>query len=140
MSGAARKWIVVVALLSVSAAMVYGTWLAVDDLRAKPMAARVTIIEGGDVPALEVVNTSDFAWLNVAVTVNGTFTAGTVIDGPIDSGAVLELPLSTFVDDGGRTLLQAQEPVREVAGTATRVSRFPTFNVNRPTSGRWPLE
>ena len=139
-SGARTRLITALTLLVVSAAMVYGTWLAVDDMRAKPMTAQVTIGHHGELPALEVVNTSDFTWLNVTVTINGTFETGHVIEGPFEPGAMVRVPLHTFVDDQDRNLMGTKEPVREVTARATRISRFPTFNVNRPTSGRWPFD
>ena len=139
-SGARARLITALTLLVVSAAMVYGTWLAVDDMRAKSMTAQVTIGHQGELPALEMVNTSDFTWLNVTVTINGTFKSGVELEGPFEPRARLSIPLHTFVDDRDRNLIGTEEPVREVTARATRRSRFPTFNVNRPTSGRWPFD
>ena len=139
-SGARTRLITALTLLVVSAAMVYGTWLAVDDMRAKPMTAQVTIGHQGELPALEMVNTSDFTWLNVTVTINGTFKTGVELEGPFEPRARLSIPLHTFVDDQDRNLIGAGEPVREVTARATRRSRFPRVNVDRPTSGRWPVD
>jgi hypothetical protein len=134
-SGITRRVATALTLFAVSAAMVYGTWLAVDDMRAKPMVAQVTI--AGD--ALCVANDSGFTWLTPSVTINGTFVASSV---PLDlaTGATACLPLDTFVDDQGRDLASTGEPVREVTATASRRSRFGTFNAERRISGRWPFK
>jgi hypothetical protein len=71
MTLAVKKTLVAIALFAVSAAMVYGTWLAVDDMRAKLMVAQVTV-DGG---AVVVVNDGDFAWSDAQFVVNGTYRA-----------------------------------------------------------------
>jgi hypothetical protein len=129
-----KKTIVAITLVVVSAAMVYGTWLAVDDMRAKPMVAQVTV-EGG---AIVVVNGGDFAWSDAQFVVNGTYRAA--VPGTLAPGARQVLALTTFVDKDGRTAGAAGDPVRDVTATATRHSRFGTFNTDRPTTGRWLLD
>ncbi len=121
-------------LLLVSAAMVYGTWLAVDDLRAKPMAARVTVAAG----AVTVVNTSAFTWSDTVFTVNETFR--TAAPGAIEPGRTLVLPLTAFADSNGRPASSSTDPVREVGATATRKARFRTFNTDHASTGRWLVE
>jgi len=126
-----RRWLTLVVLVGFSAAMVYGTWLAVDDMSAKPIAGSVTV-DGG---ALRVVNTSGYAWTDARLVVDGIF-AAPVVAGPIASGDDLRVPLSAFVDPAGRP---AAAP-REVAITVTRVPRFPKVNRARTASGTWPLD
>ena len=121
-------------LLLVSAAMVYGTWLAVDDMRAQPMMARVTVAAG----AVTIVNTSRFTWSDTVFTVNEAFRAPS--SGDIWPGRTLVLPLSSFVDGAGRPAGPSTGPVREVAATSTRKARFSTFNTDHATTGRWPIE
>jgi hypothetical protein len=123
-------WIV---LLLVCMAMVYGTWLAVDDMRAKPMLARVDIT--GD--AVTIVNDSGFTWSDTVFTINGAYTAAAAT--PIEPGSIVSLPLAAFVDAQGRTLTWTRPPVHEVAAAATRKARFPAFNVDHATTGRWPV-
>lgn len=129
----AKKTLVAIALFAVSAAMVYGTWLAVDDMRAKPMVARVTV-DGG---AIVVVNDGDFSWSDAQFVVNGIYRA-TAPD-TLAPGARQVLALTAFVDRDGRSAASAGDPVRDVTATATRHSRFGTFNTDRPTTGRWLL-
>ncbi len=126
-----RRWLTLVVLVGFSAAMVYGTWLAVDDMSAKPIAGTVTVDSG----ALRVVNTSGYAWTDARLVVDGVFTAP-VVAGPIASGDDLRMPLTAFVDPAGRP---AGAP-REVAITVTRVPRFPKVNRARTASGTWPLD
>lgn len=133
-AGAARRLATALTLFLVSAGMVYGTWLAVDDMRAKPMVARVTVANG----ALVVVNDGDFAWSGAVFVLNGTYRADA--PAPLAPGAQQTLPLATFVDREGRAPDLQREPVRDVTATATRHSRFGTFNTNRPTTGRWPID
>ncbi len=121
-------------LLLVSAAMVYGTWLAVDDLRAKPMAARVNVAAG----AVTIVNTSAFTWSDTVFTVNEIFR--TEARGAIEPGDTLVLPLGAFADSNGRPASSSTEPVREVAATATRKARFRSFNTDHASTGRWLVE
>lgn len=128
-----KKTLVAIALFAVSAAMVYGTWLAVDDMRAKPMVARVTV-DGG---AIVVVNDGDFSWSDAQFVVNGIYRA-TAPD-TLAPGARQVLALTAFVDRDGRSAASAGDPVRDVTATATRHSRFGTFNTDRPTTGRWLL-
>lgn len=125
-----RRWLTLVVLVGFSAAMVYGTWLAVDDMSAKPIAGTVTV-DGG---ALRVVNTSGYAWTDARLVVDGAF-AAPVLAGPIASGDDVRVPLSAFVDPAGRP---AKAP-GEVAITVTRVPRFPKVNRARTASGTWPL-
>lgn len=129
-----KKTLVAMALFAVSAAMVYGTWLAVDDMRAKPMVAQVTV-DGG---AVVVVNDGDFAWSDAQFVVNGTYRA----DAPatLVPGERQAIALTAFVDRDGRTAAGAGDPVHDVTATATRHSRFGTFNTDRPTTGRWLLD
>lgn len=129
-----KKTLVAIALFAISAAMVYGTWLAVDDMRAKPMVARVTV----DGATVVVVNDGDFAWSDAQFVVNGTYRA----DAPatLAPGARQVIALTAFVDRDGRTAASAGDPVRDVTATATRHSRFGTFNTDRPTTGRWLLD
>ena len=108
-----------------------GTWLAVDDMGAKPLAGTVTV-DGG---ALRVVNTSGYAWTDARLVVDGVF-AAPVVAGPIASGDDLRVPLTAFVDRAGRP---AEAP-HEVAITVTRVPRFPKVNRARTASGTWPLD
>jgi hypothetical protein len=128
-----KKTLVAIALFAVSAAMVYGTWLAVDDMRAKPMVARVSV-EGA---AVVVVNDGDFAWSDAQFVVNGTFRAAA--PDTLAPGARQAIALTAFVDRDGRTAASAGDPVRDITATATRHSRFGTFNTDRPTTGRWLL-
>lgn len=128
-----KKTLVAVSLVVVSAAMVYGTWLAVDDMRAKPMVARVGV-EGG---AVVVVNDGDFAWSDAQFVVNGTYRAAA--PDTLAPGARQVLALTAFVDRDGRSAADAGDPVHDVTATATRHSRFGTFNTDRPTTGRWLL-
>ena len=125
-----RRWLTLVVLVGFSAAMVYGTWLAVDDMGAKPIAATVTI--EGD--ALHVVNTSGYAWTDARLVVDGTF-AAPVVSGPVGDGGEFRVPVAAFVDPGGR----AASAPREVAIAVTRVPRFPKVNRARTASGTWPL-
>jgi len=113
--------------------MVYGTWLAVDDMRAKLMVAQVTV-DGG---AVVVVNDGDFAWSDAQFVVNGTYRAAA--PGTLAPGARQVLALTAFVDRDGRSAASAGGPVHDVTATATRHSRFGTFNTDRPTTGRWLL-
>jgi hypothetical protein len=106
----------------------------VDDMRAKPMVARVTV-DGG---AVVVVNDGDFAWSDAQFVVNGTYRA-TAPD-TLAPGARQVLALTAFVDRDGRSAASAGEAVRDVTATATRHSRFGTFNTDRPTTGRWLLQ
>jgi hypothetical protein len=129
-----KKALVAIALVAVSAAMVYGTWLAVDDMRAKPMVARVTV-DGG---AIVVVNDGDFAWSDAQFVVNGTYRATT--PDALAPGARQVIPLTAFVDKDGRAADAAGDAVRDVTATATRHSRFGTFNTDRPTTGHWLLD
>ena len=133
-AGATRRLATALTLFLVSAAMVYGTWLAVDDMRAKPMVARVTVANG----ALVVVNDGDFAWSGAVFVLNGTFTA----DAPatLAPGAQQTLPLGAFVDRDGRPPDLQRDPVRDVTARATRHSRFGAFNTDRPTTGRWVID
>lgn len=134
MTPAQKKAFVAIALFTVSAAMVYGTWLAADDMRAKPMVAQVTVENG----TLVVVNHGDFAWSDAVYVVNGTFRGEA--PGTLAPGARQMLALSTFTDKDGRTAGAPGDPVRDVTGRATRHSRFGTFNTDRPTTGRWRIE
>jgi hypothetical protein len=133
MTLAVKKTLVAIALFAVSAAMVYGTWLAVDDMRAKLMVAQVTV-DGG---AVVVVNDGDFAWSDAQFVVNGTYRAAA--PGTLAPGARQVLALTAFVDRDGRSAASAGGPVHDVTATATRHSRFGTFNTDRPTPGRWLL-
>lgn len=125
-----RRWLTLVVLVGFSAAMVYGTWLAVDDMGAKPMAGTVTV--EGD--ALRVVNTSDYAWTDARLVIDETFTAP-VVAGPVASGGEFRVPLASFVDRAGRT----PSSPRDVAIAVTRVPRFPKVNRARTASGTWTL-
>jgi hypothetical protein len=128
-----KKTLVAIVLFAVSAAMVYGTWLAVDDMRAKPMVAQVTV-DGG---AVVVVNAGDFAWSDAQFVVNGTYRAAA--PAALAPGERQVIALTAFVDRDGRAAGSTGEPVRDVTATATRHSRFGTFNTDRPTTGRWLL-
>ena len=128
-----KKTVVAMALFAVSAAMVYGTWLAVDDMRAKPMVAEVTV----DGAAVVVVNAGDFAWSDAQFVVNGTYRAA--VPATLAPGERQAIALTAFVDRDGRAAAGTGEPVRDVTATATRHSRFGTFNTDRPTTGRWLL-
>lgn len=125
-----RRWLTLVVLVGFSAAMVYGTWLAADDMGAKPMAGTVTV-EG---EALRVVNTSDYAWTDARLVIDGAFAAPTVA-GPVPAGGEFRVPIAAFVDTAGRP---ATSP-REVAIAVTRVPRFPKVNRARTASGTWTL-
>ncbi len=120
-------------LLLVSAAMVYGTWLAVDDMRAQPMSARVTMAAG----AVTVVNTSRFTWSDAVFIIDGTFRAAA--PAAIAPGRLVVLPLGQFVDADGRPV-PSSAPVREIAATSTRKARFRTFNVDHAATGLWRVE
>ena len=133
MTLAVKKTLVAIALFAVSAAMVYGTWLAVDDMRAKLMVAQVTV-DGG---AVVVVNDGDFAWSDAQFVVNGTYRAAA--PGTLAPGARQVLALTAFVDRHGNSAASAGGPVHDVIATAIRHSRFGTFNTDRPTTGRWLL-
>ncbi len=128
-----KKTLVAIVLFAVSAAMVYGTWLAVDDMRAKPMVAQVSV-DGG---AVVVVNAGDFAWSDAQFVVNGTYRAAA--PAALAPGERQVIALTAFVDRDGRAAGSTGEPVRDVTATATRHSRFGTFNTDRPTTGRWLL-
>lgn len=128
---ATRSLATLIGLVVVSAAMVYGTWLAVDDMRAKPMVAQVTVADG----AVLIVNEGDFAWSDAVFVVNGTYRAAA--PATLAPGGRQVIALSSFVDKDGRTAGSPGDPVREVTATATRHSRFGTFNTDRPTTGRW---
>ncbi|MFN7977339.1 MAG: hypothetical protein U0P30_04330 [Vicinamibacterales bacterium] len=125
-----RRWLTLVVLVGFSAAMVYGTWLAADDMGAKPMAGTVTL--EGD--ALRVVNTSDYAWTDARLVIDGAFTAP-VVPGPVAAGAEFRVPVAAFADAGGR----APSSPKEVAIAVTRVPRFPKVNRARTASGTWTL-
>lgn len=125
-----RRWLTLVVLVGFSAAMVYGTWLAVDDMSAKPIAATVTM--EGD--ALHVVNTSGYAWTDARLLIDGTF-AAPAVSGPIAAGGEFRVPVAAFVDPGGR----APSAPREVSIAVTRVPRFPKVNRARTASGTWTL-
>lgn len=125
-----RRWLTLVVLVGFSAAMVYGTWLAADDMSAKPMAGTVTM--EGD--TLRVVNTSDYAWTNARLVIDGAF-AAPVVAGPVAAGGEFRVPVAAFVDAGGR----APSSPREVAIAVTRVPRFPKVNRARTASGTWML-
>lgn len=133
-AGTRRRLATALTLFLVSAAMVYGTWLAVDDMRAKPMRAQVTLAADG----LTVTNRGDFTWRSAIFTVNGTFRAE--VPAPLAPGATTVIPLAAFVDASARALGASGERVRDVTARATRQSRFGTFNTDRPTTGRWLLE
>ena len=128
-----KKTLVAIVLFAVSAAMVYGTWLAVDDMRAKPMVAQVSV-DGG---AVVVVNAGDFAWSDAQFVVNGTYRAAA--PAALAPGERQVIALTAFVDRDGRAAGSTGEAVRDVTATATRHSRFGTFNTDRPTTGRWLL-
>jgi hypothetical protein len=128
-----RRWGVWLALLVSSAAMVYGTWLAADDMRAKPLVAEVTL----DAAALTVVNGNDFTWRTADFTLDGAFRAQA--PGPLEPGATLRVPLAAFVDESGRPVTAAGQPPRDLTATATRRSRFGAVNKDRTSSGRWLL-
>jgi len=83
------------------------------------------------------VNDGDFAWSDAEFVVNGAFRAAA--PGTLAPGAQQTIALSAFVDRNGRTAVGAGDPVRDVTATATRHSRFGTFNTDRPTTGRWLL-
>jgi hypothetical protein len=125
-----RRWLTLVVLVGFSAAMVYGTWLAVDDMGAKPMAGTVTL--EGD--ALHVVNTSDYAWTDARLVVDEAFTAP-VVPGPVAAGGEFRVPLASFVDRAGHT----PSSPRDVAIAVTRVPRFPKVNRARTASGTFSL-
>jgi len=138
MTSAGRKALVAVTLLAVSAAMVYGTWLAVDDMRAKPMMAQAAIGHRGDLVTLEIVNTSDFAWHDTTFTVNGRYRI--VWPEPVEPGGTLGLTLVRFLDASGTALPWPEEPARELSATTTRRPRFARVNRTRVATGRWPFE
>lgn len=121
-----------VLLLVVSAAMVWGTWAAIDDLRPKAMTAQVTASGG----ALSIVNTSGFAWTDAVFTINGTYS--TRVPQRTEHGAALVVRLDSFVDDHGQPF-PAGDAVRELTAVATRHSALGRVNGARPTSGRFPL-
>ncbi len=125
-----RRWLTLVVLVGFSTAMVYGTWLAADDMGAKPMAGTVTL----DGDALRVVNTSDYAWTDARLVADGAF-AAPVVAGPVAPGSEFRVPIAAFVDKTGRP---ATSP-REVAIAVTRVPRFPKMNRARTASGTWPI-
>lgn len=127
-----KRLLVVALLLAVSAAMVWGTWAAIDDLRPKAMTAQITV--SGD--ALSIVNTSGFAWTDAVFTINGTFHASA--PQRTEHGAALAVRLDGFVDDRGQPF-PAGDTVREVTAVATRHSALGRVNGARPTSGRFPL-
>lgn len=135
MSGAGKKLTVVMALLAVSAAMVYGTWLAVDDMRAKPMVAQVTVTS----EALCVVNDSGFLWQHPTFTINKVFVS-VAPHQKVEPGARQCLPLDSFVEKTDGRLVRLDAPVREVAAVATRPSRFRRVNAERRISARWTIE
>lgn len=125
-----RRWLTLVVLVGFSAAMVYGTWLAVDDMGAKPMAGTVAV--EGD--ALRVVNTSDYAWTDARLVIDGRF-AAPVVAGPVAAGGEFRVPIAAFIDAAGRPVASP----REVAIAVTRVPRFPKVNRARTASGTWTL-
>lgn len=125
-----RRWLTLIVLVGFSAAMVYGTWLAVDDMGAKPIAGTVTI--EGD--ALRIVNTSDYSWTDARLTADGAF-AAPVVAGPVAPGGEFRVPIASLVDPSGR----AVSAPREVAIAVTRVPRFPKVNRARTASGTWTL-
>ena len=133
-ASATRRLATAVTLFLVSAAMVYGTWLAVDDMRAKAMVARVTVASG----AVVIINDGDFAWSDAVFVVNGTFRAEA--PGTLAPGAQQTIALGTFVDRDGRRADAPGTRVGDVTATATRHSRFGTFNTDRPTTGRWLID
>lgn len=126
-----RRWLTVVLLVGFCAALVYGTWLAVDDMAAKPMAGTVTV----DGAALHVANTSGYAWIDVRLVIDGAFAAPAVA-GPVVSGGEFRVPLAVFTDPAGA---RPAAP-REVSITITRVPRFPKVNRARTASGTWTLD
>lgn len=133
-SSTRRRLATALTLFLVCAGMVYGTWLAVDDMRAKPMAAQVTV----DAGRLMVVNDGDFTWTDAVFTINGVFSTGA--PDALAPGATLVLPLDAFADANGRRLSWPADHVRDVTARATRRSRFGAFNTDRPTTGRWPID
>lgn len=126
-----RRWLTLVVLVGFCAALVYGTWLAVDDMSAKPMAGTVRL-DGG---VVHVANTSGYAWIDVRLVIDGAFPAPAVA-GPVADGGEIRVPLATFADTAGA---HPASP-REVAITVTRVPRFPKVNRARTASGTWTLD
>jgi hypothetical protein len=129
-----RKTRVTTGLLLVAAVMVYGTWLAVDDMRAKPLAAAVRLQPG----IVHLDNTGDYAWQELRLTLNGRFTA--TVPGPVPAGRGVDAELAAFRDAGDQPLDWNRETLRELAVTVTRVPRFPLMNRGRTASGTFALE
>jgi hypothetical protein len=129
-----RRVIVVTVLLGVSTAMVYGTWLAADDMRAKPLVAQVTMQDG----LVTIENTGTYAWQDVRLTIDGEYVCA--LTDPVLPGTVVGTNLSGCLSAAGRRLDWPEVPARQVAVVVTRVPRFPRLNRARTASGTYPLE
>lgn len=129
-----RKTIVALGLLLVATVMVYGTWLAVDDIRAKPLVAAARTQPG----VVHIDNAGDYAWQEVRLTLNGRFTS--ILPGPVAAGQGVDAELAGFRDAGGQPLDWTTESLHELAVTVTRVPRFPLVNRGRTASGTFSLE
>lgn len=129
-----RKALVVCALFAVSATMVYGTWLAADDMRAKPLVAHVTTKDG----FAYIENTGEYAWQDVRLTINGEFVC--TQSEPAPPGAVIGVNLIGCRTAAGEPLDWPDVRVRDVAITVSRVPRFPLLNRARTASGTFALE
>jgi len=124
-----RKTVVTLGLITSSAAMVYGTWIAADDMRAKPLVAKVSAGDG----RVRVENHSGFTWQAVRLTVNGRYADAGPRDGAVAPGAVLDIDPRTLRDAAGATF--PGEAVRELTISVRRVPRFPALNRERTASG-----
>ncbi len=134
-----RKTLVVVGLLVVSTTMVYGTWLAADDMRAKPLVARVTMQDG----FVRLVNTGDYAWQNLRLTINGEFACDPRARPASDAmppGSTTAVNVAACLNAAGQRLDWPRVRARDVAVTVSRVPRFPLMNRARTASGTFALE
>ena len=109
-------------LLAVSTAMVYGTWLAVDDMGAKPLVAHVTMRDG----VVEVANDGAYTWQDARLTLNGEFVCTS--DQPTAPGAAVRIAVAGCLNTAGAKLDWPRVGVRDVAVAVTRVPRFPRVN------------
>lgn len=133
MSTGVRKFGVAAALLLVSSVMVYGTWLAADDMRAKPLVAQVTT-QGA---AVRIGNTGEYGWQGLTITVNGRYRH--TLTTTVEPGAAVSVPVAELRTADGAPWPSA-EPVREVAVAVIRRPRFPKVNRERTASGTFVVD
>ena len=133
MSTGVRKFGVAAALLLVSSVMVYGTWLAADDMRAKPLVAQVTRQGNG----VRIGNTGEYGWQGLTITVNGRYRQ--TVTTTVEPGDAVSVPVTALRSADGDPW-PSLEPVREVAVAVIRRPRFPKVNRERTASGTFIIE